>query len=96
MAYAKINRVRLEREYEQKKKNVKLAHFFVFHYDQTISTILIGNNLVNIAASSMATILFINAYGKQNPNHFDQKNLIAERKPTMKKYLVNLMDSMYI
>lgn len=66
MAYAKVNKVRLERENEKKVKGIKSAHFFVTHYDETISTILIGNNLVNIAASSMATILFINAYGPQH------------------------------
>lgn len=62
MAYAKVNKVRLEREYEKKKKGVKQAYFFVSHYDEAITTILIGNNLVNIAASSMATVLFISAY----------------------------------
>ena len=32
------------------------------HYDALLSTILIGNNIVNIAASSLATVLFVKYY----------------------------------
>ena len=59
ISFAKVNKVRLARAVERKEKGAKLAHFFVDNYNDTITTILIGNNLVNIAASSMATILFL-------------------------------------
>ncbi len=32
-------------------------------YDNVLSTILIGNNVVNIASTSIATILFTNLFG---------------------------------
>ena len=32
-------------------------------YDKLLSTILIGNNLVNIAAASLATVIFVNYFG---------------------------------
>ncbi len=36
-------------------------------YDDLLSTILIANNIVNIAATSIATVLFINLYGDYGP-----------------------------
>ena len=60
MAFAKINKVKLTREAANKKaKAAILANSFVEDYNDTITIILIGNNLVNIAASSLATILFV-------------------------------------
>lgn len=59
MAFAKVNKVKLSRAVDKKEKGAKLAFSFVDNYSDTITTILIGNNLVNIAASSMATILFL-------------------------------------
>ncbi len=34
------------------------------NFDETLSTILIGNNIVNIAAASIATVLFIKLFGQ--------------------------------
>ena len=64
IAFAKVNKVRLAREAESNKKSAKRAAFFVDNYNDSITTILIGNNLVNIAASSIATILFVNLFDK--------------------------------
>lgn len=59
IAFAKVNKIRLERAVEKKEKGAKLAYDFVNNYNDTITTILIGNNLVNIASSSIATVLFV-------------------------------------
>lgn len=59
MAYAKVNKMKLEREASKNKTSSKIALSFVNDYNNTITVILIGNNLVNIAASSIATILFV-------------------------------------
>lgn len=58
MAFAKVNKTKLSRDAENKVKAAILANSFVQDYNDTITIILIGNNIVNIAASSMATILF--------------------------------------
>ena len=58
IALAKVNKTRLARAAEQNEKGAKQALAFVENYSDTITVILIGNNLVNIAASSMASILF--------------------------------------
>ena len=42
---------------QKKSKAAKIALGFAENYDETISTILFSNNLVNIAASSLATVL---------------------------------------
>ena len=59
MAYAKVNKMKLEREVSKNKTSAKIASSFVNDYNNTITIILIGNNLVNIAASSISTILFV-------------------------------------
>lgn len=59
MALAKVNKVRLERQAQNNDKKAKLAFKFVNDYNETITTILIGNDFVNIAASSLATLLFV-------------------------------------
>lgn len=47
---------------DSSNKNAKKAYHLIQNFDQTLSTILVGNNLVNIAASisaSIATDLYI-------------------------------------
>lgn len=58
MAFAKVNKTKLSRDADKKVKAAILANSFVNDYNDTITIILIGNNIVNIAASSLATILF--------------------------------------
>ena len=65
MSLAKVNKVKLARAKENKEKGAKLAHDFAENYNDTITIILIGNNLVNIAASSMATILFVGLFAEK-------------------------------
>ena len=44
-------------------KKAKTALFIAENYDRTLTTILIGNNIVNIGASSIATLLFVKLFG---------------------------------
>ncbi|MDO4475728.1 MAG: hemolysin family protein [Lachnospiraceae bacterium] len=57
-AYSCVNRIRLKRKAEE--GDVKAARVMALadEYDKLLSTILIGNNIVNIAATSIATVLF--------------------------------------
>lgn len=57
IVYAKVNKLKLQRA-AKKDKKAKLACKLNDDYPTLIGTILVGNNLVNIAASSLATILF--------------------------------------
>jgi len=58
-AFTSVNRVRLKAMMQNGNKRAKLALALAEDYDLLITTILIGNNIVNIAASSLATSLFL-------------------------------------
>lgn len=57
MAYSSANKVRLENMAENGNSKAKRALSIVEDYDRALSAILIGNNLVNIAASSIGSVL---------------------------------------
>ena len=63
--YAKVNRLTLKKAADNKEKNAVLANQFVDKYTSLLSTLLIGNNLVNIAASSIATALCIQWFNEK-------------------------------
>ena len=57
-AFSSLNRIRLKNLYTTEKKKYSKVYFLSEHFDALISTILIGNNIVNITASTLATIMF--------------------------------------
>ncbi len=59
MAYSSCNTLRLERLRDEGEPRAALALRLAEQYDDTLSAILIGNNLVNIAASSLGSVLVI-------------------------------------
>ena len=59
-AFSTFNRIRVKNMAEKGDKKATLALKLSDNYDSLISTILIGNNLVNIAATSIATVLAVN------------------------------------
>ncbi len=60
IAYTSLNKFRMKEESENLSGAEKIMHYIYKHYDRALSTILIGNNLVNIAATSIATVLAVN------------------------------------
>lgn len=62
-AFSSLNRIRLKNMAQLGNKKAKLALELSADYGNLLSTILIGNNIVNIAASSIATVLFVAHYG---------------------------------
>ncbi len=59
IAYTSLNKLKLKKESEDPKGVMKVVLYIYNHYDRALSTILIGNNLVNIAATSIATVLAV-------------------------------------
>lgn len=57
IVYAKVNSLRLEKASKKGDKKAVLAYTLKKDYPTLINTILVGNNLVNIGASSAATLL---------------------------------------
>lgn len=64
-AFSSINRVRLKNQAEKGDKRAKQVLRLAEDYDSLLSTILVGNNIVNIGCSSLATILFVKLLGEE-------------------------------
>ena len=60
IAYTSLNKLRMKEDAEGLSMAEKVMRYIYKHYDRALSTILIGNNLVNIAATSIATVLAVN------------------------------------
>ena len=58
-AFSSLNKTRLKALAEKGNQKALLALSLEEKYDKLISTILIGNNIVNIALASIGTVLFI-------------------------------------
>ncbi|MCH5204519.1 MAG: HlyC/CorC family transporter [Oscillospiraceae bacterium] len=64
-AISSVNRIRLKSMAENGNRGAKRALSILNKYDKALTTILIGNNIVNIACSSIATIVCIALVGEQ-------------------------------
>ena len=60
IAYTSLSKLKMKREGEHPTTIQKLVGFIYNHYDFALSTVLVGNNLVNIGATSVATVLAVN------------------------------------
>ena len=58
-AFSSLNRTRLKTMAEKGDKKAILACQLAEDYDRLLSTILIGNNIVNITMTSVSTLLFV-------------------------------------
>ena len=64
-AYTSMNRVRLKNMSNSGNKRAEKVLALAEDYDKLISSILIGNNIVNILSSSLATVLFVGFLGNK-------------------------------
>ncbi len=62
-AYSSISKIRLKNKAENGNKKAAKALYITENYDKALSTILVGNNIVNIASSSLATLMFVSFLG---------------------------------
>lgn len=64
-AFSSLNRIRVKNLAEKGNKKAALVVKLSENYDSLLSTILIGNNIVNILSASLATVLFVNMLGPE-------------------------------
>lgn len=64
-AFSSLNRIRVKNMADKGNKKAKLVLRLSEDYDSLLSTILIGNNIVNIASASLATVLFVKLLGNE-------------------------------
>ena len=65
MSFSSCNKIRLENAKEEGNDSARVAVSMAEKFDDVLSTILVGNNLVNIAASSLGSILVITLIGEK-------------------------------
>ena len=65
-AYSSVGRLRMKTLVELNKPGSKKALWIVENFDRTLSTLLVGNNLANIALASVSVILFTGIFGQLN------------------------------
>lgn len=70
MAYSSCNTLRLENLEEEGSRPARAARYITEHFDVALSTILIGNNLVNIAGSALASVLVLLILGTTKGEQF--------------------------
>ena len=66
-AYSALNKPKLKAMHSAGNRRAGRAIALAERYDQLLTTILVGNNLVNIAATAIATVLFTQLIGRSGP-----------------------------
>lgn len=64
-AFSSLSRIRVKGMAEKGSKRANLVLVLYDNYDKLLSTILIGNNIVNIALTAIATVLFVSYFGNK-------------------------------
>ena len=64
-ALSSVNRIRMKNKADDGDKKAQRVLGLSDDYDRTLSAILIGNNLVNIASSSLGSVIVILLAGEQ-------------------------------
>lgn len=64
-AFSSVNKLRLKNYEAQGSRKAKKALKLANRFDEVLTAVLIGNNIVNIATSSVSTIVFINIMGSK-------------------------------
>ena len=62
-SFTSLNSIRMKNMAEKGDKRAELVLKLLENFDKLLSTILVGNNIVNIGLSSLATVLFIKLLG---------------------------------
>lgn len=65
-AFSTFNKIKIKNLADKGNKKAKLVLNISDNYDTMLSTILIGNNVVNILSASLATLLFITWIGEKS------------------------------
>lgn len=63
-AFSSVNKLRLKNYEAQGSKKAKKALKLANSFDNVLTAVLIGNNIVNIATSSVSTLVFIDLIGR--------------------------------
>lgn len=65
ISYSSVNKIKLKKKINEGNKKATKAMEIVNNFSEALSTILVGNNLVNIAVSSLSTLIFVAYFGEE-------------------------------
>lgn len=65
-AFTSANTIRLKHRLDNGDRKVAKTLALLDDYDRLLSAVLIGNNIVNITAAALATVLFVELYGGES------------------------------
>ena len=65
MVFSSANQLRLENAVDNGVPGAKIALHILTRFDDTLSSVLVGNNLVNIATSSIGSVIAVTLWGEQ-------------------------------
>ena len=63
IAFASANKIRLKTQAETGDRRAKTAIYISEHFEKALTTLLIGNNIMHIGCSSLATVLATHLWG---------------------------------
>ena len=64
IAYASVNKIRIKNYAEDGDARAKKALYILNNFDKSISTLLVGNNLMHIGAATTATVIATRTWGQ--------------------------------
>ncbi len=62
-SYARANKIRLKNAAESGNRKAKKALYITNNFDKAITTILIGNNIMHLTCSALATVITVDNWG---------------------------------
>ncbi|MGI6736126.1 MAG: HlyC/CorC family transporter [Anaerovoracaceae bacterium] len=68
-AFTSVNRIKIKNLAADGSRSAERVLRLSDHYDKLLTSILIGNNIVNITMTSLATVLFIDLYGSRGATY---------------------------
>ncbi len=78
IAYTSLSKIKVKKESENPSSPIwKLISFIYNHYDNALSTVLIGNNLVNIGATMIMSFIAIDLAAKIHMNEGTAASLVT-------------------
>lgn len=66
IAYASSNRIRLKTQAENGSRKAKNAIYILDHFENALTTLLIGDNVMHIGTSALATMLATHLWGEKS------------------------------
>lgn len=65
-SFSAMNKIRIKAKAEDGDRRAKNAMYIANHFDQALTTLLIGNNITHIAAASIATVIATRLFGSSD------------------------------